>query len=477
LPEVVVPAIVKALQSQGDRVEGVWMGKEVNTEEVNTEARLRSSLQSLSVKLTLHANRSLVHPDDLGFEVRELPDIFTNFRKRVEGVDMYREPLPTPTKLKPFATLPESLTDQAGAYRLDGKAGLDKAESVVEALLKPLRENPGPLAPPKVSAQPQHSAFPFVGGETEALKRLDDYIGVSQPGRKYKQTRNGMLGVDYSTKFSAALAHGLISPRLLASRAEQMDHDLGDKGKQGGYWIVFELLWRDYFHFVGQKYGSSMFTLEGIEARLDSKSAQSKAGEWLSPNSLSDPDDAFVRWTQGKTGIPLIDANMLELAATGFMSNRGRQNVASFLTKDLYYDWRLGAEWFESSLSDYDCNSNWLNWAYVAGVGNDPRSSRQFNPIKQANDYDPNADYVKAWLPQLRALPANLAQHPWTAAQAERPKDYPAPVVENPSWKKHYNNRNQGNNGSNNNTSARGGRGGGRGGGGARGRGRGRGRA
>lgn len=392
LPEVVVPEIVKALQSQGDRVEGVWMGKEVNTEEVNTEARLARSLQSLSVKLTLHAHRSLIHPDDLGFKVSQLPDIFTNFRKRVEGPDMYRDPLPTPSKLKPFAELPGGLKDQAGAYRLDGKAGLDKSEAVIEALLKPLLANPGPLPAPKVLEVPERPAFPFVGGETEALKRLDEYIGASQPGRKYKQTRNGMLGVNYSTKFSAALAHGLISPRLLASRAEQMDRELGDKGKAGGYWIVFELLWRDYFHFVGAKYGSSMFTLEGIEEQLDSKSVQSKAGEWKSPNSLSDHNDAFVRWTQGQTGVPLIDANMRELAATGFMSNRGRQNVASFLTKDLYYDWRLGAEWFESLLSDYDPNSNYGNWQYVAGVGNDPRSSRQFNPQKQLNDYDPSSE-------------------------------------------------------------------------------------
>lgn len=105
---------------------------------------------------------------------------------------------------------------------------------------------------------------------------------------------------------------------------------------------------------------------------MDSKTAQQKVLGWKSPRSLSDTSDPFVRWARYETGVPMIDANMKELALTGFMSNRGRQNVASLLTKDLYYDWRLGAEWFESQLIDYDPASNygnvsadevWAKWA------------------------------------------------------------------------------------------------------------------
>jgi deoxyribodipyrimidine photo-lyase len=98
-----------------------------------------------------------------------------------------------------------------------------------------------------------------------------------------------------------------------------------------------------------------------------------------------------------KPGI-LIDANMLELKLTGFMSNRGRQNVASFLINDLQSDWQKGAAWFESKLIDYDVYSNYGNWTYLAGSGNDPRGQRSFNINSQAERYDPNQDFVKLWL-------------------------------------------------------------------------------
>lgn len=125
-----------------------------------------------------------------------------------------------------------------------------------------------------------------------------------------------MLGADYSTKFNAALAHGLLSPRLIAQRADQMDKETG-ANRGGGYWIIFELLWRDYFSFVSQKFGSSLYTIEGLEGEIDSKVAQKKKQDWLSPSSFSDKKDAFVRWATYQTGIPLIDANMKELALTG----------------------------------------------------------------------------------------------------------------------------------------------------------------
>jgi len=101
----------------------------------------------------------------------------------------------------------------------------------------------------------------------------------------------------------------------------------------------------------------------------------------------------------------LIDASLREVFLTGYTSNRARQNVASFLAKHLYLDWRLGAEWYECLLVDYDLSSNWGNWQYVAGVGNDPRGqARIFNPVKQAFEYDPQAEYVKAWVPETRGL-------------------------------------------------------------------------
>lgn len=119
-------------------------------------------------------------------------------------------------------------------------------------------------------------------------------------------------------QFSSALAHGLLSPRLIAERATEMDKSNGKKGRDGGgYWIIFELLWRDYFRLVSLKYGSSLYTIYGIEGELDEKTSNQKAREWIQPRSFEDKSDAFVRWASFETGVPMIDANMKELAATG----------------------------------------------------------------------------------------------------------------------------------------------------------------
>lgn len=128
---------------------------------------------------------------------------------------------------------------------------------------------------------------------------------------------------------------------------------------------------------------------------------------------------------------------MRELSATGFMSNRGRQNVASFLTKNLGIDWRMGAEWFESMLIDYDPASNYGNWNYTAGIGNDARGFRWFNTMKQASMYDRNGDYVRHWLPELANVPKDYIHRPWEMHSAEQSRSgctigvhYPPPIVD-----------------------------------------------
>jgi deoxyribodipyrimidine photo-lyase len=111
---------------------------------------------------------------------------------------------------------------------------------------------------------------------------------------------------------------------------------------------------------------------------------------------------------------------MRELLLSGWMSNRGRQNVASFLTKDLGLDWRMGAEWFESQLVDYDVCSNWGNWSYASGVGCDPRDNRRFNIQKQSGDYDPNGDFCRLWCDELRRAAGRVAHQVQPGALASR---------------------------------------------------------
>uniref|UniRef100_K7FMD1 Cryptochrome DASH n=2 Tax=Pelodiscus sinensis TaxID=13735 RepID=K7FMD1_PELSI len=279
-----------------------------------------------------------------------------------------------------------------------------------------------PLADPR-------TAFPCSGGETQALMRLQHYFWDTNLVASYKETRNGLIGIDYSTKFAPWLALGCISPRYIYEQIRKYEKER--TANQSTYWVIFELLWRDYFRFVALKYGTRIFSLKGL---------QDKEVPWKKDPKL------FDAWKEGRTGVPFVDANMRELAATGFMSNRGRQNVASFLTKDLGLDWRMGAEWFEHLLVDYDVCSNYGNWLYSAGVGNDPRENRKFNMIKQGLDYDSNGDYVRLWVPEIQCIKGGEIHTLWALSNAALSQagialgeTYPLPVVLAREWSRHIN--------------------------------------
>lgn len=191
-PHVILPKIVKALQEQGDRVEAVWMSKEPHTEEVETEKRIRESLSSSQTDLKLLHTRTLIDPRDLPFQLKDLPDVYTSFRKQVEAPDMYRSPVPAPDKLKDFATLPE-IENSKGVHKID----LNE-EELLKDLLKPLEEDPGPLPiSAKEIDENKLSAFPYNGGETEALQRLEHYFkgGKQSPAATYKETRYVMMSM------------------------------------------------------------------------------------------------------------------------------------------------------------------------------------------------------------------------------------------------------------------------------------------
>ncbi|KAK4364867.1 hypothetical protein RND71_016225 [Anisodus tanguticus] len=222
----------------------------------------------------------------------------------------------------------------------------------------------------------------FIGSESAALGR--DLLEV------YKETRNGMLGPDYSTKFSPWLASGSLSPRFVYEEVKRYEKER--QSNDSTYWVLFELIWRDYFRFLSIKLGNLLFQAGG---------PQKVNINWSQDQTMLDA------WRQGQTRYPLIDANMKELATTGFMSNRGLR-----FDRDMGIDWRMGAEWFQTCLLDYDPCSNYGNWTYGAGVGNDPREDRYFSIPKQAQNYDPEGEFVAYWLPELRALPREKRHSP-----------------------------------------------------------------
>tara|TARA_B100001113_G_C20776278_1_gene477519 strand:- start:113 stop:637 length:525 start_codon:yes stop_codon:yes gene_type:complete len=166
------------------------------------------------------------------------------------------------------------------------------------------------------------------------------------------------------------------------------DYEKKIEKNQSTYWMIFELIWRDFFKYISIINGNKIFKVGGI---LD------KNYKWIHDKKL------FEKWINGNTPEPFVNANMLELKYTGWMSNRGRQNVASYLSKENNIDWRWGAEYFESKLIDYDVHSNYGNWMYVSGVGNDPRD-RKFNIKFQAERYDPNNKFQNLWLQEKLSL-------------------------------------------------------------------------
>jgi deoxyribodipyrimidine photo-lyase len=296
--------------------------------------------------------------------------------------------------------------------------------------------------PPRPSDTP--SAHPFQGGSASGHNRLAHFIS-SGSVTHYKDSRNGLLGMDFSTKLSAWLALGCLTARQVHSELLRFEDGCNDewklvegygKGENSGTAAVrFELLWRDYMRLCTRKFGSRLFRVSGFRGDESYPWKTPRKGPMIgngycnanghatgNGSSTLRTEEMLRRFLSGTTGTGLIDASQRELLHTGYTSHRARQNVASYLAKHLGINWMLGAEWYECMLIDYDVSSNWGNWQYVAGVGNDPRGeARVFNPIKQACDYDPHGEYVMAWVPELRGLDdTQIVFQAWKMDEEER---------------------------------------------------------
>jgi deoxyribodipyrimidine photo-lyase len=363
--------------------------QENTDEEIQVEKNLLKTLHP-SIQLKGIWGKTLIHINDIPFSINQLPELFTNFRKKVEAQSEVNE-------LFTNSIITNKLV-------IENKTQIPTIDE---------------LGLPIVNIS-HKAAIQFKGGETEALNRLNHYFFETKSLATYKITRNEMLGANYSSKFSAWLALGCISPRYIYHQIKLFESKI--EANESTYWLFFELLWRDYFQFIAVKHGNKLFKLNGLNN---------------SKITWNNNETDFEKWKSGQTGYPLIDANMQELIQTGFMSNRGRQNVASFLTKNLGVNWLWGAKWFESLLIDYDAASNYGNWAYQAGVGNDGRQSRYFNTEKQSLDYDSKGNYVRHWLNGLKTLPGSKALFPYKLSFEEQTRykfniheDYYEPMVD-----------------------------------------------
>lgn len=260
----------------------------------------------------------------------------------------------------------------------------------------------------------------FRGGESEGLIRLRSWFEAGHL-KSYKATFRHLLG-DYSSRLSAHLACGCVSPRRVCAealvavqRGSHVEH------------FIYELCWRDFFHHVARRWGSSLFLSGGplsLSSTTGGTSGSSGNPQWRRDKEAED------QWKRGATGVPLVDAAMRELATTGYMGNLARQFAAAYLVDDLRIDWRVGADWFESRLLDYDPHSNWGQWARSAGVA--PTNEAKRRRVGGTRYFDialeiPRAEalrYVRGWVPELDALPDREVLAPWLNGQ-RCPEAYP----------------------------------------------------
>ncbi|KAK6535941.1 hypothetical protein TWF281_000190 [Arthrobotrys megalospora] len=368
-------------------VAGVWITAEEGVAEKTDERNVFrvAGLKGVNVRVWKD-EKFLVDDRDLPYMTpKAIPDVFSEFKKTVGPLrDAPRKSLPQPDRLLP---LPIKVPPQPYPFKVP-----NTLEGWISGLLKPLKEDPVAMIPPPwpIGAKSQHT---YHGGEAYALEHLANIIS-SGSITMFKDSRQGNIGEDYSTKLAAWLALGCITARQIHEyliNFEEGKTHLGQYAKgyaqgesKGTAGIRAELLWRDYLRLCTRKYGCKLFRLEGFKGELDR--------QWKQADD-NDVKQQIQRFIEGNTGVPIVDAIVREMYLTGYTSDRGRDVAAKYFAKQLGIDWRIGAEYFEYCLVDYDVSGFWGNWQYCARVGNDP--SWEVPPVKIGEVQE---EYTKQWI-------------------------------------------------------------------------------
>ncbi|MEU6540344.1 deoxyribodipyrimidine photo-lyase [Streptomyces sp. NPDC047000] len=364
----VVDEVVKvAAEADADEVH---LTADVSAYAQHREARLRRALEADGRRLHVHDTvASAVPPGTVTPSASDHFAVFTPYYRQWAQQPL-RDALSAPRAVR--------VPDGVGSEELPSRAGVT---GVSEGLAR--------------------------GGEAEGRRRWANWLrgGIA----RYEERHDDLAG-DATSRLSPHLHFGTLSPVELVHRARRA-------GGPGAEAFVRQLAWRDFHRQV--------LAARPGAARADYRT---KHDRWRTERTAHDDIEA---WRQGRTGYPVVDAAMRQLRHEGWMHNRGRLLAASFLTKTLYVDWRVGARHFLDLLVDGDVANNQLNWQWMAGTGTDTRPNRVLNPVTQAKRYDPDGAYVRRWVPELAGLPAPAVHEPWRLRGLDRAAvDYPEPVVD-----------------------------------------------
>lgn len=381
--------------------------------------------------------KTLWHPHDIsgipdcdrsGFVDDSVRDVIrragtvTAFREAFQGLVPVRSVMDAPRKIQTSRLLVDRIEQyMPRRYLVSIDQLLVDAETSVYNILKDVEGSLPCVDVTHSSPERNREASNLAVTELEALDRLEQIVHDENFMGGYRESRMATYVGHHSALLSVALSLGSLSPRQVYRAAwncvrntndtQEWSHKI-DKSSPGHIWLLMHLAIRDYFLFM---------------AEIDDESLCMKSGPADADVNWSCDAEKFDAWVSGKTGFPFVDASMRQIQCSGFMSNRSRQNAASFLTKELGIDWRWGAEYFAYILIDHEPGINLESWAYISGVGNDPRN-RKFMTVTQGERYDPEATLIRFWIPELAMLSTPQECHrPWEHPDVD--SSYVSPIV------------------------------------------------
>jgi deoxyribodipyrimidine photo-lyase len=335
-PEEILPDIC-----QQYNISEVYHHREVAAEETEISEKVETALWKQQINLKHFIGHTLYHKEDLPFPIKDIPDAFISFKKKIERDSDVRPGFATPENV----VVPESM--ETGDLPSLADLGFDMPQF------------------------DERSQYRFVGGEQEGLSRLTEFL-INQtniPGKAIKNISSA------TSLLSPWLSIGCLSPREVYWQVKNYDRE--HPSTEIAASIILELQWRDYFRFMLKKHGSKI----------------TWSNEQLSPEEV----ETFNRWKDSKTGVGVVDACIAELNSTGYINVRCRQYISSYLVKEMHVSWRAGAAFFEEKLIDYSSASNWGNWTYIAGEG----IMSANRPITIKSDPALEEQYISKWLPKL----------------------------------------------------------------------------